>query len=82
MSRVINPGQYDVLTSLRNKVAAAVAANSPEDTHRTLGMVQGYLIGLHTAGEIDINDVRSLEAETMANVNFLLNARKGAAHAN
>lgn len=76
MSLVINLNQYDMLTALRNKVAAAIAANSPEDTHRTIGMVQGYLIGLHTAGEIDAQDVKSLEAETMANVDFMLNARR------
>jgi hypothetical protein len=78
MSRIIDLKQYDVLTSLRTKVSAAVAANNPEETHRTIGMVQGYLIGLHTAGEIDTGDVQSLEAETLANVQFLLNARKAA----
>jgi hypothetical protein len=77
MSRVIDLKQYDTLALLRNKVCAAVAANSAEETHRTIGMVQGYLIGLHTAGEIDACDVQSLEAETLANVQFLLNARKG-----
>lgn len=76
MSRFIDLLQYDTLTALRNKVCAAVTANSTEETHRTIGMVQGYLIGLHIAGEIDAGDVQSLEAETLANVQFLLNARK------
>ena len=78
MSRVIDMGQYDTLTTLRNKVAAAISTNSPEETYRSIGMVQGYLIGLHAAGEIDAGDVQSLEAETMANVNFMMNARKAA----
>jgi hypothetical protein len=76
VSLVINLQQYDTLTSLRTKVAAAIQANNTEETHRTIGMVQGYLIGLFTAGEIDANDVKSLEDETLANVNFMLNARK------
>lgn len=81
MSRVINAQQYDALTAIRGRVAAAIAANSAEETHRTIGMVQGYLVGLFTAGEIDAHDVKSLEEETLANVNFMLNARK-AGHAN
>jgi hypothetical protein len=81
MSLVINHQQYDVLASLRKQVTAAVIANNPEETNRTVGMVQGYLIGLHTAGEIDAGDVRSLEAETLAGMDFLLNARRaGYAH--
>lgn len=76
MSRVIDLKQYDTLTALRNKVTAAISANSAEDTHRSIGMVQGYLIGLFTAGEIDAHDVQSLEAETLENVHFLLNARR------
>ena len=81
MSRVINAQQYDALTAIRGRVAAAIAANNAEETHRTIGMVQGYLVGLFTAGEIDAQDVKSLEEETLANVNFMLNARKaGYAH--
>lgn len=76
MSRLIDMTQYDTLTALRGKVTAAISANSAEETHRTIGMVQGYLIGLHTAGEIDVHDVQSLEAETLESVHFLLNARK------
>lgn len=76
MSRIIELAQYDTLTNLRNKVSASIAANNPDETNRTIGMVQGYLIGLHAAGEIDINDVKTLEAETLANVQFLMNARK------
>lgn len=81
MSSVIDLQQYDTLTALRCKVAAAIQANSLEETHRTIGMVQGYLIGLHIAGAIDTSDVQSLESETMANVDFMLNARR-AGHAN
>jgi len=81
MSRVINAHQYDTLIAMRGRVAAAIAANSQEDTHRTIGMVQGYLVGLFAAGEIDAHDVKSLEDETLANVNFMLNARR-ADHAN
>lgn len=81
MSRLIELPQYDMLTALRSKVAEAVNAGSAEETHRTIGMVQGYLIGLHTAGEIDAHDVQALETETLENVHFLLNARKaGNAH--
>lgn len=76
MSRVIDLKQYDTLTALRNKVTAAISANSAEDTHRSIGMVQGYLIGLFTAGEIDAHDVQSLEAESFAHIDFLLNARR------
>jgi hypothetical protein len=82
MSRFIDAGQYDTLTNLRGRVAKAIADNSPEDTHRTIGMVQGFLIGLHAAGEIDAMDVKTLEQETLANVHFILNARKAAGHAN
>lgn len=81
MSRVINAQQYDALTAIRGRVTAAISANNPEDTHRAIGMVQGYLIGLFTAGEIDAFDVKSLEEETLVNVNFMLNARK-AGHVN
>jgi hypothetical protein len=76
MSLVINLQQYETLTSLRNKIAAAISANEHEEMYRAIGMVQGYLIGLFKAGEIDANDVQSLEAETLANVDFMLNARR------
>lgn len=75
MSRVIDPAQYDQLIALRNKVAATVADNNNDEMNRTVGMVQGYLIGLFTAGEIDAHDVQSLEVETLANVYFMKNAR-------
>lgn len=81
MSYTINARQYDTLTALRGRVVAAITADSPEETHRTIGMVQGYLVGLFTAGEIDVHDVKSLEEETLSGVNFLLNARK-AGHEN
>lgn len=75
MSRVIDPAQYDQLTVLRNKVAAAVSENNNDEINRTVGMVQGYLIGLFTAGEIDAHDVQSLEVETLSNVYFMKNAK-------
>jgi len=81
MSLVIGMQEYDVLMGLRGRIAAAVAADSPEETHRTTGMLQGYLIGLHTAGTIDAMDVKTLEIEALENINFLLNARK-VSHAN
>ena len=78
MSRLIELQQYDMLTALRGKVVEAVNAGSGEETFRTIGMVQGYLIGLHTAGEIDAHDVQALEAETLESLHFLLNARRAA----
>jgi adenylate kinase len=78
MSSVIDMNQYDMLAGLRRNVAAAISTNNAVDMHRTIGIVQGYLIGLHIAGEIDAHDVESLEKETLANVDFLLNARKAA----
>ncbi|MGA8147796.1 MAG: hypothetical protein WB870_09520 [Gallionellaceae bacterium] len=78
MTRLIEMSQYDTLTALRRKVTEAVHAGDAAETHRTIGMVQGYLIGLHAAGEIDARDVHSLEAETLGSVHFLLNARNGA----
>lgn len=76
MSRLIDLLQYDMLTTLRDKVAAAIADNNNDEMHRTIGQVQGFLIGLHTAGEIDAHDVKTLEEETLANVYFMKNARK------
>lgn len=76
MSCHLTQSQYDTLAMLRNKICAAISANSVDETNRTIGMVQGYLIGLYTAGEIDVIDVQSLETEALANVQFLLNARR------
>lgn len=76
MSRVIDARLYDQLTALRDKVAAAVADNNNDEMNRTVGMVQGFLLGLKTAGEIDEHDMQSLEIETLSNVYFMKNARK------
>jgi hypothetical protein len=76
MSRLIEMTQYDTLTRLRGKVTEAIQKGDAAEMHRTTGMVQGYLIGLHTAGEIDAHDVETLEAETLQTVDFLLNARR------
>lgn len=76
MSCHLTQSQFDTLAMLRNKTCAAISANSVDEIHRAIGMVQGYLIGLHAAGEIDAGDVQSLETEALANVQFLLNARR------
>lgn len=81
MSRLVQNEQYAVMLGLRNGISKAVAAGSEVDTHAAVGRLQGYLIGLHTAGEIDAGDVAALEADMMGGISFLLNARKaGHAH--
>lgn len=76
MSRVIDARLYDQLTALRDKVAAAVADNNNDEMNRTVGMVQGFLLGLYRAGEIDEHDMQSLEIETLSSVYFLKNAAR------
>lgn len=78
MSRLINHYQYQQLTHFRRGIARAVVTGDTATMNRTIGMVQGYLIGLVDAGEIDHGDMTALEAETFAGVDFLLNARKAA----
>jgi hypothetical protein len=76
MSRLVQHEQYEVMLGMRNSISKAVAAGSDLETHAAIGRLQGYLIGLHTAGEIDKGDVAVLEADMMSGISFLLNAQK------
>lgn len=76
MSRLMNADQHSQLMLLRGNMAASVLANDAEATQRCMGMVQGYLLGLHAASEIDFGDVQALENESMQGITFLMNARK------
>ncbi|HAF44693.1 MAG TPA: hypothetical protein DCK83_07075 [Gallionellaceae bacterium] len=81
MSRLVQYEQYDMMLSLRNGISQAVATGSEAEAHAAVGRLQGYLIGLHTAGEIEKGDVAVLEADMMSGIAFLYNARKaGHAH--
>jgi len=80
MSRLVQHEQYEVMLFLRNGISQAVAFGSEAETHVAVGRLQGYLIGLHTAGEIDKDTVAALEADMMSGIAFLYNAR-GAGHA-
>lgn len=76
MSRLMNHDQYNQLALLRQNMAVAVLRNNSDATQRSMGMVQGYLLGLYAAGEIDFGDVQALEDEVMQGITFLMNARK------
>ncbi len=76
MSRLIQPEHYNQLMLLRNNMAAQVLANDVEATQRSMGLVQGFLLGLYSANEIDFGDVQSLEDEAMQGITFLMNVRK------
>jgi hypothetical protein len=76
MSRLMNADQHNQLMLLRGNMAASVLANDVEATQRCMGMVQGYLLGLYAASEIDFGDVQALENESMQGITFLMNARK------
>lgn len=76
MSRLMNADQHSQLMLLRGNMAASVLANDAEATQRCMGMVQGYLLGLYAASEIDFGDVQALENESMQGITFLMNARK------
>lgn len=76
MSRLIQPEHYNQLMLLRNNMAASVVASDPEATQRSMGLVQGFLLGLYSAGEIEFCDVQSLEDEAMHGITFLMNVRK------
>jgi hypothetical protein len=76
MSRLMNADQHSQLMLLRGNMAASVLANDAEATQRSMGMVQGYLLGLYAANEIDFGDVQALEDEVMQGITFLMNARK------
>lgn len=81
MSLLINHEYHQQLTLMNGNMASAVLANDAEATQRSMGMIQGYLLGLYAAGEIDFGDVQALENESMQGITFLMNARK-AGHAN
>lgn len=76
MSLLINHDQYNQLALLRQNMAVAVLRNDADATQRSMGMIQGYLLGLYAAGEIDFGDVQALENESMQGITFLMNARK------
>lgn len=81
MSRVIQYEQYDALLRMRNRISAHVIAGNDLATHTAVGMLQGYLIGLCDAGEIDAASVASLENDMLSGIGFLVNAQKaGHAH--
>ena len=76
MSRLMNADQHNQLMLLRGNMAASVLRNDADATQRCMGMVQGYLLGLYAANEIDFGDVQALEDEVMGGVTFLMNVRK------
>lgn len=81
MSRLMNADQHNQLMLLRGNIVVSVLANNPEAIQRSMGIVQGYLLGLYAANEIDFGDVQALEDEVMGGMTFLMNARKaGNAH--
>jgi hypothetical protein len=81
MSRVIQYEHYDALLRMRNRISANVMAGNDLATHTSVGMLQGYLIGLCDAGEIDSAIVTMLENEMLSGISFLVNAQKaGHAH--
>jgi len=65
MSRLMNADQHNQLMLLRGNIVVSVLANNPEAIQRSMGIVQGYLLGLYAANEIDFGDVQALEDEVM-----------------
>jgi len=81
MSRVISHEQYNTLLGMRNRISAHVVTGNDLATHIAVGVLQGYLIGLSDAGEIDAASVASLENDMLSGIGFLVNAQKaGHAH--
>lgn len=79
--KTIEHAQYETLLSMRNRISAQVVAGNDLATHTAIGMLQGYLIGLCEAGEIDKASVTALESEMLGGISFLVNAQKaGHAH--
>lgn len=76
MSRLMNADQHNQLMLLRNNMVASVMRGDADATQRGMGILQGYLLGLFSAGEIDFGDVQSLEDEAMHGITFLMNVRK------
>lgn len=77
MSRLMDAGQHQQLMLMRGNLAAQALAGNSNATQRCLGMVQGFLLGLHAAGEIEFGDVQALEDEVVQSITFLVNAREG-----
>lgn len=80
MSRLMNADQHNQLMLLRKNMVSSVMLGDADATQRSMGILQGYLLGLFSSGEIDFNDVQALEDEAMQGISFLMNARK-ASHA-
>lgn len=76
MSLLIDHEQYNQLALIRQDIAIAAVNNRHVQLYQHIGRMQGFLQGLHVAGEIDAGDVASLEAETFTSLDFLLNARR------
>lgn len=76
MSRVIDAAQHEMLTKLRQKIHVAAALPDKHEMFRCIGIEQGYLIGLHVAGEIDLELVEALQTETLDSVYLQLNAQR------
>lgn len=76
MSRVMNHEQYEALTALRVETSEAISGRKAEEMYRGIGKIQGFLQGLHIAGEIDAKDLQLLEDEAMKDVYFQLNSLK------
>lgn len=75
MSMLIQHEQYNTLLSMRNRISAQVVQGNDLATHTAVGMLQGYLIGLRDAGEIDAACVTALESEMLEGISFLVNAQ-------
>ena len=81
MRRVIQHDHYEALLKMRNRISSHVMAGNDVSTQVCVGMLQGYLIGLCDAGEIDKDIVTALESEMLTGINFLMNSQKaGHAH--
>lgn len=76
MSLLINHDQHNQLMLLRKNMVASVMRGDADATQRSMGILQGYLLGLFSSGEIDFNDVQALEDEAMQGIAFLMNVRK------
>ena len=72
----MNADQHNQLMLLRRNLTQAVLANDADRTQRSLGMVQGFLLGLHAADEIEFADMQALEDDVTQGLSFLVNARK------
>jgi hypothetical protein len=76
MSRLVQHEQLAMLTNLRAALSISISAKNGEEMYRDIGKVQGFLLGLQVAGEIDAETMKSLEDEVMYEVIFQLNLVK------